>query len=123
VVARFTGGNPQERITPFLGIGVEGYGGIEKLSVSLIRVDTSVRGDASALVGLAGGHALAGVYIPLNVNNAVQLEVKYLYTINGSHYDLLSQENKAEFQQKIYSVVRRPEFNFSGIGASFMFFF
>ncbi|MBI5216074.1 MAG: hypothetical protein HY960_10015 [Ignavibacteriae bacterium] len=123
VVARFTGGNPHETITPFLGIGVEGYGGIEKLSVSLIRVDTSVRGDASALVGLAGGHAMAGVYIPLTANNAMQVEVKYLYTIDGSYKDILSQENKAEFQRKIYSVVKRPMFNFSGIGASLMFFF
>ncbi|MBI3194054.1 MAG: hypothetical protein HYZ34_06235 [Ignavibacteriae bacterium] len=123
VVARITGGDPQETITPFLGIGIEGYGGLEKLSVSMIRVDTSVRGDASALIGLAGGHAMAGVYIPLNVNNALQIEVRYLYTINGSYKDILSQENKVEYQQKIYSVVKRPLFNFSGIGASLMFFF
>ncbi len=122
-IVRFTDGDPQQNITPFLGVGVEGYGGIEKLSVSMFRADTNVRGDASALIGLAGGHALVGVYIPLNVNNAIQVEVKYLYTIDGSFKDLLSQESKADFQQKIYSVVKRPLFNFSGIGASLMFFF
>ncbi|TAK67793.1 MAG: hypothetical protein EPO24_00065 [Bacteroidetes bacterium] len=113
-LVRLTGEGTANDITPFLGIGCDVFGATEKFSVSMEK-DSSVIGDASALRGAVCGHGIAGVYIPTGRNNAVQIAVKYLYSTKGGYSDLLSASQQEAFKQQIYTVMKRPTFDLTGI--------
>jgi len=121
-VYRFNSGNAFSQVTPFVGAGVGLYGATEKFSVMLQRSESVVKGDASALRGAVTGNALVGLYVPVNQDYSLQLELKAIISTRGGFTDLLSGDQKDLFKANIYPVVKRPAFDLSGYNLSVVMF-
>ncbi|GEM_PF-5945640 len=124
---RFSDSNPFKTITPFAGVGLDIVGAIEKLSTTMQKdsagsTRSTIRGDASALRSAVGVHALLGIYIPIEQDNAVQIELKGILSSESGYDDLLSSDEKATFNARIYPVLQRPSFTLTGVSLGVAFF-
>ncbi len=116
---RPTSSSPQTTVTPFIGAGFFLLGGAEKINASIIR-DTptlyeEVSGDAWAIRGSIGLFPVVGVSIPITDRFAIQTLVMMYWGTGSGFTDLLNEDKKKLFDEKIYTVVHRPDFRFTGL--------
>lgn len=124
---RPTGSSPQTMITPFIGAGFFLLGGAEKISASIIWDTPSlyeeVNGDAWALRGSIGLFPIVGISIPITTAFAIQTLAMMYWGTGSGFIDLISEKQTKIFNDKIYTVVSRPDFRFTGfcfyLGISF----
>ncbi|MEJ2721059.1 MAG: hypothetical protein P8181_07935, partial [bacterium] len=110
----------ERAVTPYLGVGLDGYFGFERTSVKISRFpegrldwnDTKYRYTWA-------GHALAGATIRLTEKVRGLVEIRWTLGIDGSDVDQsFSEEEINEGWLEVDKAVQRPDFNFTGWSVS-----
>lgn len=103
-------------IHPYVGVGLNGYFGFERTSVSIQRVpEGDFDWNETKFRYTGGGHVLAGATVRLANRYRLLLEAMWVQGLDGSTVDLsFSAEEIAQGWEEAAKAVQRPDFNFTG---------
>jgi hypothetical protein len=115
---RFTRGSPREFITPYVGAGPTLWIGGERLYANASRMyhglHEAFEADLLALNVFAGGQVLCGSTFRLSDSVRGVLEIRWSQTSSGGLVDVVEDKDKGLIEPKLYGVVKRSDFEFSG---------
>jgi hypothetical protein len=115
---RFTRGSPTEFVTPYVGLGPTLWIGGERLYANASRMRYGIydafEANLLAMDVFAGGQALFGSTFRLGDSVRGILEIRWSQTSSGGLFDLVEEEDKGRIEPKLYDVVKRSDFEFSG---------
>jgi hypothetical protein len=118
VLYSFIDTSSQATFKPFVGLGPALWFGWERISTDASRMPAGVFESFHAEllgVGLSyGGCAMLGTTIRLTDDFSALVEVRGVLSSSGGMGDLVTEEDEDDFNSSLYSVVERPDFNFTG---------
>jgi len=102
---------------PYVGLGPTLWFGWERIVVDASRSRVGFEEEFYAeLLGLGlayGGSAMIGTSMHIN-KFSLMVEARGVLSSSGSVADMISEEDEEAFNSSLYSVVERPDFNFTG---------
>jgi hypothetical protein len=105
----------EKSVAPYIGIGVGGFIGFEKMAVEMSRFgETGVEWSEARFRYVLGGHAVAGTTIKITEKYRALLEVRWTQSGKGSTVkNEFSDEEIAEGWLEVDKAVKRPDFDFT----------
>jgi len=120
ILYEFSGPESSRAVAPYIGLGLDGYFGFERTSVSMSRVpegdfdwnDTQYRYTWA-------GQAIVGATIKLTDKVRGVVEVRWTQGVDGSDVEhSFSEEEINQGWLEVEKAVQRPDFNFTGWSVS-----
>lgn len=113
-----TGDPTSDIFVPYIGVGIDGIFGAEKISAEASRIQGSTEEEFGAEVWSVrvafAGHAVLGTRIRATDKMRLAIEARWTQSGKGSNADLEEEELTQAFEATLYSAVKRSDFDFTG---------
>jgi uncharacterized membrane protein SirB2 len=107
------------KISPYIGAGMLVFSGFDVLSAAINRGSgaTSEAIDQSTWMWrtTVAIYPIVGVSIPLSETISLEASTMFLASLRGESTELFYGDVKKDYEEKVLTAVRRPDFRFSGL--------